>query len=50
VRDQTKEGEMSGIYNNINGELRNIYEILIGKPEGRDRIGNLGVDVLKLML
>jgi hypothetical protein len=32
---------------------RNFYEILVGKPEGKHRLGDLGVDkktVLKLMI
>jgi len=34
-------------------ELRNAYKILIGNPEGRDHLGELGVDgriILKWIL
>jgi hypothetical protein len=30
------------------GEMRNAYNILVGKPEGRDHLGDLGIDEIIL--
>jgi hypothetical protein len=36
--DQVKEDEMSRVYS-TNGEKRNIYRTLVGKPEGKRPLG-----------
>jgi hypothetical protein len=33
-----KEDEMGGAYS-VHGEMRNVYKILVGKPEGKRRPG-----------
>jgi len=41
---QVKENEMDRSCRVYGGEMRNVYNILIGKPKGRVYLDELGVD------
>jgi hypothetical protein len=41
--DQIEKNEMGGTCSSM-GERRNVYRVLVGKPEGRDHLKNPGVD------
>jgi hypothetical protein len=32
------------------GEMRNVYNILVGKPSGKMPVGNLGLDGRKILI
>jgi len=42
--DQIKEDEIGGHAARIE-EIRNVYKILVGKPEGKDHAEDIGINV-----